>query len=120
MPCNVERRQIKGRFMSIIMNRACFNYSHPAAFEVCFSSQEIICLLYFFPEQISTDRISFFFFPYLIVSLAVNKMQQREPNYQLCLPMFSKALGKNLFDLFPRDARHPHAARAGDARASRE
>lgn len=47
-------------------------------------------------------------------------MQQREPNYQLCLPMFSEALAKNLFDLFPRDARHPHAARAGDARTSRE
>lgn len=47
-------------------------------------------------------------------------MQQREPNYQLCLPMFSEALAKNLFDLFPWDARHPHAARAGDARTSRE
>lgn len=58
--------------------------------------------VFFFPEQISTDRIGFF--PYLIVSLAVNKMQQREPNYQLCFPMFSKALAKNLFDLFLRDA----------------
>lgn len=41
---------------------ACFNYSHSAVFEVCFYSQEIICRLSFFsPEQISTDRISFFF-----------------------------------------------------------
>lgn len=42
-------------------------------------------------------------------------MQQREPNYQLCLPMFSKALAKNLSDLFLRDARDPQAVRACDA-----
>lgn len=65
---------------------ACFNYNNPDRFEVC------CCPLYWTDKHGSRIKFAccweFFYYFLMFVSIAVNKLQQKELNCRLCLHVY--------------------------------